>query len=77
LFGKLSVEQLEELAVASQALVDRAAAMVRANASPMLIGVSPSHAATVDDVTTGELTEQSTAPTVSDQRDAAGAKLTP
>jgi hypothetical protein len=32
LFGKLSVEQLEELALASQALVDRALKMVKANA---------------------------------------------
>ena len=32
LFSKLSVEQLEELAVASQALVDRAMAMAKSNA---------------------------------------------
>ena len=65
LFSKLSIGQLEELAVASQALVDKAMAMVRANASPMLIGVSPSSAVVVVDVATGE----------PDQRDAAGAEL--
>jgi hypothetical protein len=64
LFGKLSLEQLEELAAASQALVERAMAMVRANASPMLIGVSSSSAAVVVDVATGE----------PDQWDAAGAE---
>jgi hypothetical protein len=56
LFSQLSVEQLEELAAQSQALVDKALAMVRANALP------PSAAA--DDVVTGaqaEQAEQSTA----------------
>ncbi len=71
LFAKLDLAQLEELAAASQALVDRAMAMARANASPMLIGFSPSSAATVDDVTSGEPAELSPAPTVSDQPDAA------
>ena len=59
-----SIEQLEELAAESQALVDKAMAMVKANASPMLIGVSPSSAVVVVDVATGE----------PDQRDAAGAE---
>jgi hypothetical protein len=53
LFSQLSVEQLEELAAQSQALVDKALAMVRANALP------PSAAA--DDVVTGAQAEQSTA----------------
>lgn len=44
LFGKLSLEQLEEFAAASQALVDRAMAMVRANASPTLVGAAPAPA---------------------------------
>jgi hypothetical protein len=64
LFSRLSLEQLEELAAQSQALVDKAMAMVKANASPMLIGVSPSSAVVVVDVATGE----------PDQRDAAGAE---
>jgi hypothetical protein len=73
LFGKLSLAQLEELSAESQALVNKAAMMVRANASPLLVGVSPSPAAAVNDVTTGEPTAQSQAPTVSDQHDAAAA----
>ena len=76
LFGKLSLEQLEELAAESQALVDKAMAMARANASPLLIGVSASPAAAVD-VVAGEPTEQSSAPTVTDQRDAAAADIAP
>ena len=68
LFEKLDVAQLEELAAASQALVDRAMAMVKANAnaSPMLVGASASQAAHVDNVAGGELTEESTAQTVND-----------
>jgi hypothetical protein len=65
LFRQLPIKQLEILAAESQALVDRATAMVKANASPMLIGVSPSSAVVVIDVATGE----------PDQRDAAGAEL--
>ena len=45
LFRKLSLEQLEELAAESQALVDKAMAMVKANASPTLFGASASPAA--------------------------------
>ena len=48
LFSKLSVEQLEQLAAESQALVDRAMAMVRANASPMLVGAATAPRASVD-----------------------------
>jgi hypothetical protein len=76
LFAKLDVAQLEELAAASQALVDRAMAMAQANASPMLIGVSPSPAATIVDVTTRE-PKPSTPDTVSDQRDALGPEPLP
>ena len=68
LFRKLSLDQLEQLAAESQALVDKAMAMVKANASPMLIGVSPVPVAGVD-VATGEPAEQSPAPTVSDVDD--------
>ncbi len=57
LFSKLDVSQLEELAAASQALLDRAKAMVRANASPTLLGISPAPAGDVDDVAAGEPTE--------------------
>jgi len=55
--------------------VDRAIAMVRANASPMLLGAAPAPVAGVDDVATGEPAEQSPAPTVSDRRDAAAADM--
>jgi hypothetical protein len=54
LFSKLDVSQLEELAAASQALVDRAIAMVRANASPNPVGLSLLPVARVDDVTTSQ-----------------------
>jgi hypothetical protein len=46
LFGKLSVEQLEELAVASQALVDRALMMAKANA--LTSGAATAPRASVD-----------------------------
>ena len=73
LFAKLDVAQLEELAAASQALVDKAMAMVRANASPMLVGVSPSPAGSVGDVIACEPAEQSTDCMVPDRRGAGAA----
>jgi hypothetical protein len=73
IFAQLDIADLDQLAAESQALVDRAFAMVRANAAPMLVGISPSPATGVDDVTTGGPTVQSTAH-ASDQRDAAGAE---
>ena len=72
-FRKLDVAQLEELAAASQALVDKAMAMVRANASPMLVGVSPSPAGSVGDVIACEPAEQSTDCMVPDRRGAGAA----
>jgi hypothetical protein len=41
LFGKLDVQQLEELAAESQALVDRAMAMVKANVTMRDPSTSP------------------------------------
>lgn len=56
-FAALDIHDLEELAAESQALVDKAFAMVRANASPMLVGVSPSPSAGAIDITPCEPTE--------------------
>ena len=43
-FASLDIHDLEQIAAESQALVDKAFAMVRANASPMLAGGSPAPA---------------------------------
>jgi hypothetical protein len=76
LFSRLDVQQLEELAAESQALVDKAMAMVNASAR-VLMGVSLSPAG-LDDVATGEPAAESTAPTVTDQQGAAvGAETVP
>ena len=79
LFSGLDFTQLQEIADASEALMAKARAMATANTQKTrtLAGVSPSPAAGVDDVTTAEPTEQSTASTVSDQRDAAAADVAP
>ena len=73
----LTFEELRELGEKSERLFADARALVQARRTPMLVGGSPSSAAGVDDVARGEPTEQSTAPTVSDQRDAAGAETAP
>ena len=70
-FANLDIHDLEQLARESQALVDRAFALARANASPTMIGVSRSPDVGVVDVNTGEPTEQPTPHRVSDQLDAA------
>jgi hypothetical protein len=57
LFGKLSIEQLEILAAESQALVDRAMAMVRANA--LTPGGATARHALVDGGENGEPGEKS------------------
>jgi hypothetical protein len=72
LFASLDIHDLEQLAAESQALVDRAFALARADASPTLAGVSPSPIARVDDVVLSEPTDQSTTSAASDQRDVAG-----
>ena len=72
-FASLDIHDLEQLAAESQALVDKAFAMVRANASPMMIGVSPSPYVGVVDVIPAELIAKSTAHTVPDQSGAGGA----
>jgi hypothetical protein len=57
LFSRLSIQQMEEIAAESQALVDKVMAKVNANAreTRMVVGVSPSPAAGVDNVGTGDL----------------------
>ena len=61
LFTKLSVEQLEELAAESQALVDKAMAMVKANANALKPGAATAPRALVDGgESNGEPAEQST-----------------
>ena len=75
LFEKLDVAQLEELAAANQALLDRALEMVRANATPMLVDGSPSPAAGVAAVS-GEPADQSPDSAVTD-RPGAGAASVP
>ena len=72
-FASLDIHDLEQIAAESQALVDKAFAMVRANTSPMPVAVSSSPAADVVDVT-NEPNKQCTAHTISAQPDAAGAE---
>ena len=69
LFSKLSVEQLEVLAAESQALVDKAMAMVRANA--LTPGAATVPRALVNGVeSNGEPAEKSTGTDVDDAPDA-------
>ena len=72
----LSFEELVALGAASDKLFADASALAQARRTKMTIDVSPSPDA-VDDVVTGEPTERSAAPTVTDQRDAAGADTAP
>ena len=60
LFSQLDIQQLEELAAESQALVDRAMAMVKANSreTRMIVGASAVSPGGVDDGATGEVAEQ-------------------
>ena len=67
LFGKLSVKQLEVLAAESQALVDKAMAMVRANAHALTSGGSKVHRAPVDgEESTSEVAETPLRPDIED-----------
>ena len=65
----LTYEELRELGEKSERLFADARALVEARRAPVLVGVSQSRAARVADLP-GEPTEQSTAPTVTDHRDA-------
>jgi hypothetical protein len=73
----LTFEELRELAQKSDKLFADAFALVKARKTPVLVAVSPSPAGSVDDVVAGELAEESTAPTVSDQWDATRAETAP
>ena len=73
----LTFEELRELGEKSERLFADARALVQARRTPMLISVSPSAAADIDHVTAGEPAEQSAVPTLTDQRDAAGAETAP
>ena len=70
----LNFDELKMLAEASDKLISDAIALVKSRRTPMLVGASLSPAAAVD-VATGEPAEQSSAPTVSDHRDAAAADI--
>jgi len=73
----LTFEELRDLAEKSDKLFADALAPAKARRVPMLVGVTPSPTAGVDDVVTGEPTELSAAPTVNDERDATRAETAP
>ena len=58
LFSKLDIKQLEQLAAESQALVDRAMMMVRANANALTPGPATAPRAQIGGESSGELAEQ-------------------
>ena len=73
----LSFDELVALGAASDKLFSDALGLAKARRTQMTIDVSPSPAASVAEVVPGEPAEQSTAPTVSCQRDTAGAETFP